>query len=159
MARPVCKGVDVFASDGITNRAPWMMSLRGYLLLRLVIPSSFGLLPVVTSRARGQTSGQSRPRRNVRPSPIAATSAVAFSTVAGFGATIRDPPRRLAPRFLASAFAGTLVEAGSEPCPDLRLFRLSRLDHRGRILAGPAREAVRRIRLLPPVKPKSGLSG
>jgi hypothetical protein len=40
-------GVAVLDSPGRAARAPWMMSLRIYLLPRLVIPSSFGLPPVV----------------------------------------------------------------------------------------------------------------
>jgi hypothetical protein len=40
-------GVAVLDSPGRAARAPWTMSLRRYLLPRLVIPSSFGLPPVV----------------------------------------------------------------------------------------------------------------
>jgi len=43
-------GVGVLDSDGRAARAPWMMSLRRYLLPRLVIPSSLGLPPVVAWR-------------------------------------------------------------------------------------------------------------
>lgn len=52
-----------------------------YLLPRFVIPSNFGLPPVVTCLdiIRGQAE-RSRPRLNGTPSPIAATNAVAFIT-------------------------------------------------------------------------------
>src|SRR4029077_7930784 len=40
-------GVAVLDSEGRVARAPWMMSLRRYLLPRLVIPSSFALPPVL----------------------------------------------------------------------------------------------------------------
>jgi hypothetical protein len=60
---------------------PSLIKGRIYLLPRLVIPSSLGVPPVVAWRGTSPSqAARSRPRPKVRPSPIAATSAVAFST-------------------------------------------------------------------------------
>src|SRR5205085_12408426 len=56
-------GVVVLDSEGRAARAPWMMSLRRYLLPRLVIPSSFGLPPVLACRGTSPSQAErSRPR-------------------------------------------------------------------------------------------------
>ena len=56
-------GVGLLASGGKAARAPWMINLRKYLLPRLVIPSSFGLPPVVGCRGtRSSHAARSRPR-------------------------------------------------------------------------------------------------
>jgi hypothetical protein len=49
-----------FTSDGSAARAPWMNSMRRYLLPCLEMPSSFGLPPVVTCRGTspGLVAGQ-----------------------------------------------------------------------------------------------------
>jgi transposase InsO family protein len=50
----------VVASDGSAAQAPWISSVRRYLLPRLVMPSSLGLPPVVACRG---TSPAGRPGR------------------------------------------------------------------------------------------------
>ena len=65
----------------MAERAPWISSLRRYLLPRLLMPSSRGLPPVVICRGTSPSqAARSRPRANVPALPIAAASAVAFST-------------------------------------------------------------------------------
>ena len=74
-------GVSLLESVGRTALAPWIRSLRRWQLPRLVIPARRGLPPVVICRGtRPSHAARSRPRANVRPSPIAAERAVAFST-------------------------------------------------------------------------------
>src|SRR5271156_3578990 len=75
------RGVPLLASRGRADRAPWISSLRRYLLPRLVMPTSRGLPPVVTWRGTSPSqAARSRPRAKLCPSPMAATNAVAFST-------------------------------------------------------------------------------
>ena len=57
-------GVALVASAGITDRAPWMRSLRRYLLPRLVMPTNRGLPPVVIWRGtKPSQAARSRPAR------------------------------------------------------------------------------------------------
>ena len=74
------KGVPLLDSVGRAARAPWISILRRYPLPRLLIPSSFGLPPVVICLGTSPSqAARSRPRPKVSALPIAATSAVAFS--------------------------------------------------------------------------------
>src|SRR3954469_18027670 len=73
-------GVSLLESVGRAARAPWISILRRYPLPRLLIPSSFGLPPLVICRGTNPSqAARSRPRPKVSALPIAATSAVAFS--------------------------------------------------------------------------------
>ena len=73
-------GVSLLDKVGRAARAPWISILRRYLLPRLLIPSSFGLPPVVICFGTSPSqAARSRPRPKVSALPIAATSAVAFS--------------------------------------------------------------------------------
>src|SRR5689334_22722276 len=68
-------------SDGIAALAPWMKSIRRYLFPRLLMPSNFGLPPVVCCLGTSPSQApRSRPRLNAAPLPTAATRAVALST-------------------------------------------------------------------------------
>jgi hypothetical protein len=68
-------------SMGMAARAPWIKSLRRYLLPRLLIPTRRGLPPVVTCRGtKPSQAARSRLRAKLSPWPMAAISAVAFNT-------------------------------------------------------------------------------
>src|SRR6185437_541093 len=68
-------GVGLSSSVGKAARAPWIKSLRRYLLPRLLIPTNRGLPPVVTCRGtKPSQAAKSRSRANLSPWPIAATN-------------------------------------------------------------------------------------
>lgn len=72
-------GVWLRASDGKAALAPWIKSVRRYLLPRLEMPSSLGLPPVEYCRGTIPSHApRSRALPNAEPSPTAATSAVAL---------------------------------------------------------------------------------
>jgi hypothetical protein len=84
-------GVALVKSVGSADLAPWISSFRKYLLPRFVMPTKRGFPPVVIWRGTSPSqAARSRPRANASPLPIAATSAVAFSTpMPGMVASLR----------------------------------------------------------------------
>src|ERR1700735_1379514 len=71
-------GVSRSAIWGSAARAPWINCLRRYLLPRLLIPSSFGLPPVVNCLGtKPSHAARSRPWLNLSARPTAATRAEA----------------------------------------------------------------------------------
>jgi hypothetical protein len=81
-----------------------MISLRKYLLPRLVIPSNFGLPPVVAWRGTSPSHAErSRPRLNVRPADPLDRARAVFPVI----------PRR------RCAFEGHLAGIGMAPSADV----------------------------------------
>lgn len=101
-------------SRPITARAPCTSRYRRYLLPRLVIPSSFGLPPVVAWRGTSPSQAEkSRPPRKPSAVLTAATRAVAVSgPIPGTSA-----PRRLVLARGAGQFMIKRPDASVEPAP------------------------------------------
>ena len=124
--------VALLARKGMAARAPWISSLRRYLLPRLLIPSRRGFPPVVAWRGTSPNqAARSRPRAKVLPLPIAVTSAVAFSTPGQSAPRPRSPCRmpQSAGRAPATPPAGPGAScAFVEPHPSIPARRAWRQD-------------------------------